>query len=62
MDLTVFKKIYKREDMKPKVTSYSNANSEGVNLHFDKKVAMNGSLKSDNWFVSWEKIADALLK
>ena len=48
--------------MKPKVISTSNVNSEGVSLHFNKKVAMNGKLKSDTWFVSWEKISDALLK
>ncbi len=59
MDLTVFKNIY---NMKAKIKSYSNPTSEGVNLHFDKKVAMNGRLKSDTWFVSWEKISNALLK
>ena len=48
--------------MKAKITSYSNPTPEGVNLHFDKKVSMNGGIESDTWFVSWDKIADALLK
>lgn len=48
--------------IKAKITSYSNPTSEGVNLHFDQKVSINGGLKSDTWFVSWEKIGNALLK
>lgn len=48
--------------MEAKIESYSNPTSEGVNLHFAKKVSMNGGLKSKTWFVSWEKISNSLLK
>ena len=46
--------------METKITHYSSLNKEGVTLHFDKKISMNGHLKTDKWWVSWDKIAKAL--
>ena len=48
--------------MKAKIIGYSNVTSEGVTLHFDEKVAMNGTMKVDEWWVSWEKIGKSLIQ
>ena len=36
--------------------------SEGVTLRLSEKAALNGTLRTDQWFVSWDKIGRALFK
>ena len=36
--------------------------SEGVTMRLSEKVALNGTLRTDQWFVSWDKIGRALFK
>ncbi len=36
--------------------------SEGVTLKLSERVALNGGLRTDQWFVSWDKIGRALFK
>jgi len=55
------KREKKFEENKVFITGYSNATAEGVTLHFSGKTSIqSGGLKSDSWFVSWDKIGKAL--
>ena len=36
--------------------------SEGVTLRLSEKAALNGGLRTNQWFVSWDKIGRALFK
>lgn len=45
------------------IESFSNVTSEGVTLHLKKKTSLkNGNLESDEFWVSWDKIAESLFK
>ncbi len=42
------------------IKGYSSPGSEGITLHFNKKFSMNGGIKTDKIWVSWDKIGKAL--
>jgi hypothetical protein len=42
------------------ITGYTNPTHEGVTLHFNEPVALHGHAKSTEWWVSWDKIGQAL--
>lgn len=43
------------------ITGFSNAKAEGVTLHLNEKTSLKtGNLKSDNFWVSWDKIGKLL--
>ena len=49
--------------MKAIIKSFSNANSEGITLHLNKKTSLKtGNIQSDEFFVSWDKIGELLFK
>lgn len=43
------------------IDGYCNVIKEGVTLHFNQKVSMNGGLAADEWYVSWDRIGKGLL-
>lgn len=43
------------------INGISKVNEQGVLLHFNKKVTLNGGLSADEWWVSWDKIGKVLL-
>lgn len=46
-----------------KIESYSNVTSEGVALHLTEKGKLkNGNIVSKEFWVSWDKIGDALFE
>jgi hypothetical protein len=45
------------------ITAYSNASKEGVVLHLNKKAKLKtGHLSSNEFWVSWDKIGEALIE
>lgn len=46
--------------MKACIKEVTNINGEGLVLILTQKVSMNGGLKADQWFVSWDEIGTAL--
>jgi len=42
------------------ITGFRNPNKEGITLVFNKKFSMNCGLESKEWWVSWDKIGEAL--
>ena len=43
------------------ITGFSNAGAKGVTLHLNEKTSLKtGNLKSDNFWVSWDKIGELL--
>lgn len=49
--------------MKAIIKSFSNATSEGITLHLNTKTSLKtGNIKSDEFWVSWDKIGDLLFK
>ena len=44
------------------IISTKNLSTEGIILCFNQPVALNNNLKTDEWWVSWDKIGKALCK
>lgn len=43
------------------IDGFSNANKEGVTIHFNERTALHrGGLATNEWRVSWDKIGKAL--
>lgn len=43
------------------ITGFSNASSEGVTIHLNEKTSLKtGNIKTDTFFVSWDKIGALL--
>ena len=49
--------------MKTIIKSFSNVTSEGITLHLNTKTSLKtGNIKSDEFWVSWDKIGNLLFK
>ena len=42
------------------IDGLGNITIEGLTIHFNQKFALNGGLATDEWYVSWDKIGEAL--
>lgn len=42
------------------IDGIANITEEGVTLHFNEKFSLNGSITTNEWWVSWDKIGEAL--
>ncbi len=40
-----------------KIISYNNVTAEGLELEFEEPVALNGVLKTNKWWVSWDRLS-----
>ena len=45
-----------------KIIAYDNITKEGLTLKFDKKVAINGHLKVEEWWLSWDRVSELIEK
>lgn len=48
--------------MKPLIKEITNISKEGVALKLTAKASLNGSVNTDTWWVSWDRIGRALFK
>ena len=42
------------------ITEVSDIGPQGLQIHLNQKVTLNGGLKADSWWVSWDKLGIAL--